>query len=189
MGRKYTDSITGATDIKRYPSGNNFFIHNSGAGETLTVRFFKDNTEFHVAENVGKSYYLRDTDFQSVTVESSSAQTIEVEVSQGVSGSGVVGGEISTPQGDTVTASSKTVTGSATVLAAANTSRKALIINSLSTNTASVYIGGSGLTTSTGVELQPGQSISIGSGDGGAQAAWYGRISAVSQTIRVIEIT
>lgn len=36
-----------------------------------------------------------------------------------------------------------------------------VIVQALSTNTVSIYIGGSGVTTSTGFELQPGQATSI----------------------------
>lgn len=36
-----------------------------------------------------------------------------------------------------------------------------VIVQALSTNTASVFIGGSGVTTATGFELQPGQATSV----------------------------
>lgn len=42
-----------------------------------------------------------------------------------------------------------------------NTLTQGIIIQALSTNTVSIYIGPSGVTTSTGFELQPGQATSI----------------------------
>jgi hypothetical protein len=40
-----------------------------------------------------------------------------------------------------------------------------LIIEALSTNTHSLYVGGAGVTNGTGFELQPGQSTSLAIND------------------------
>lgn len=58
----------------------------------------------------------------------------------------------------------KTVpTGAAETIHARTSDRIAygVIVKALSTNTVSVYLGGSGVTTSNGLELAPGQSMTI----------------------------
>jgi len=73
----------------------------------------------------------------------------------------------------------QTSTGTAVAIAASQALAVGVIIQAKSTNTSSVYVGPSGVTTSTGFELQPGQAtstavnnlnavyvISITSGDG-----------------------
>lgn len=51
--------------------------------------------------------------------------------------------------------------GAAVSLATTQTIKNGLIIQALSTNTVSVYVGDSSVTTSTGFELQAGQATSI----------------------------
>lgn len=53
----------------------------------------------------------------------------------------------------------QTVTTSPMALST-NALSEGIIIEALSTNTVSVFIGGSGVSTSTGIELQPGASVS-----------------------------
>jgi hypothetical protein len=55
----------------------------------------------------------------------------------------------------------KTSTGSAVAIATSQAFVNGVIVQALSTNAASVYVGPSGITTSTGFELQPGQATSM----------------------------
>lgn len=54
----------------------------------------------------------------------------------------------------------QTVTASAAALPS-GTLTQGVILESLSSNTVSVFVGGAGVTTSTGYELQPGASVGI----------------------------
>jgi len=68
--------------------------------------------------------------------------------------------------GTTVKSGQKTYTsGSAVAIATTDTLKNGLIIQALSTNTVSVFVGPSGVTTSTGFELQAGQATSIAIAD------------------------
>lgn len=53
----------------------------------------------------------------------------------------------------------QTVTGTATALPSGALT-VGVIFEALSTNTVSIFVGGSGVTTSTGIELQPGGALS-----------------------------
>lgn len=56
--------------------------------------------------------------------------------------------------------SQQTVTTSAVALSAGALS-EGVVLESLSTNTVSIFVGGTGVTTSTGYELTPGSSIGV----------------------------
>lgn len=58
----------------------------------------------------------------------------------------------------------QTVTGSAVALPSGALTQ-GVILESLSTNTVSVFVGGTGVTTSTGYELQVGASVGIAVSD------------------------
>lgn len=61
------------------------------------------------------------------------------------------------------------VTGVATTLLAAlppGTARAGLTLRSLTTNTQSVFVGASGVTLVTGMELKPGETMSFLGGEG-----------------------
>lgn len=73
------------------------------------------------------------------------------------------------------------VGSSATQIIAANTRQAVLITNPSSTVT--VYIGGSGVTTSNGQELLPEQSITLP-----VVSAVYGIVATGSQTVSYVEV-
>jgi hypothetical protein len=54
-----------------------------------------------------------------------------------------------------------TMTGSAVSLGSAQEVKNGIIVEAMSTNSASLYVGASGVTTATGYELQPGGSTSL----------------------------
>lgn len=64
----------------------------------------------------------------------------------------------------------------------ANLATQGVMLQSLSTNTVSVYIGNSGVTTSTGTELQPGEEIVLPVAD---PATVYCISGSASQNLRV----
>ena len=89
----------------------------------------------------------------------------------------VVNAEKGTP---TFTAAAPTT--SATLLLAANTSRKSALLYNNGSQV--VYLGGSGVTTSTGQPVPPGGAIADGAGAG----AWYGITATGTGDIRVTEV-
>jgi hypothetical protein len=76
-----------------------------------------------------------------------------------------------------------TVGTTAVELAAANATRTGALIQNNASNSNSVWVGGSGVTTSDGVEITPGQSIVID----GTTAAIYGISDVAGQNVRVLE--
>ena len=82
----------------------------------------------------------------------------------------------------TIANAAVTVTTDATLLIAARTNRKALIIQNNSAG--DIYIGGSGITTSTGLKLAAGATFS----DYVTSAAWYGIVASSTANVRVIEV-
>lgn len=78
------------------------------------------------------------------------------------------------------------VAGTATQIIASNASRQGVVINNTST-TVNVYLGGSGVTATTGFQLSPGAAITIPS-----TASVYGIVTLtsppVSQTVTFLEL-
>jgi hypothetical protein len=75
-----------------------------------------------------------------------------------------------------------TVLGTATlVLAASRHPERSVLIQSLSTNTLTVYIGGSDVTTANGIELLVGKSMSLD-----VTGAIYAIRGASNQELRVL---
>lgn len=63
--------------------------------------------------------------------------------------------------------------------------RRTLLVQSDVSNNTYVYVGGSGVTTSTGIMLTSGQTIALDV----AGAAVYAIAGAASQTVRIIEVS
>jgi hypothetical protein len=125
----------------------------------------------------------------SVSIDGSSATNISTNVAQmngvavtmgnGVSGTGVQRVTIASDSTGTIAATQsgtwttgttpavinvgqKTVSTSAVQISAVSTiPTNGIIVQALSTNSASIFVGGSGVTTSTGFELTAGQSMSF----------------------------
>lgn len=74
------------------------------------------------------------------------------------------------------------VANTATQIVAVNTTRRAVVITNPST-TVTVFIGGAAVTTSTGQELLPGNSISIPT-----TLAVYGIVASSTQTVSSLEV-
>jgi hypothetical protein len=73
------------------------------------------------------------------------------------------------------------VGATATLIIAANTRQGVIITNPSSTTT--VYIGGSGVTTSNGQELLPNQSLTLP-----VVSAIYGVVASSTQTVSYLEV-
>lgn len=80
-----------------------------------------------------------------------------------VTATGTVAGEV----GSATVNGQKTIatTGTAVALASATTIKNGVIVQALSANAASVYVGNASVTTANGFELQPGQATSIAIND------------------------
>lgn len=92
---------------------------------------------------------------------------------------------VQTPQATGGSSSSVSVTSVAAEVLAANTARKALIVQNPAASTESVFIGASGVTDATGIEIEPGGSLT----DESHRGAIYGIVTSSSQSIRVWEMT
>lgn len=89
-----------------------------------------------------------------------------------------------TPKGSK-TAAAATCDTTADQLVAANASRKSLLIRNV--GTVDIYLGLSGVATSTGMLLSPGEWLAE-SGDGCSTDAWYGITGAGTGAVRYIEV-
>lgn len=84
-----------------------------------------------------------------------------------------------------VTTAKTVPTGSAEAIVSstpANFASQGVLIQSLSTNTVSVYVGDSAVTTSTGIELQPGEELTLQVAN---PATIYCIAGSASQVLRV----
>ncbi len=84
---------------------------------------------------------------------------------------------------DALTVDQVTVTNTATLLIAANAARRGLVITNTGDQT--VYLGGSGVLTTTGYPL--GQGLSIYLLPAVTTAALYGVVAADSEVVGVME--
>lgn len=91
-------------------------------------------------------------------VDEESTVPIAVNPTTGYLLAETISGGISLPS--TLVNGQQTVTTSAVALPS-NALTQGVILESLSTNTVSIFIGGSGVTTTSGTELQPGASTSV----------------------------
>jgi phenylpyruvate tautomerase PptA (4-oxalocrotonate tautomerase family) len=86
-------------------------------------------------------------------------------------------------QGATAIASAQVAVGtSATLLAAARDTRKAILVFVDDAASGPVYVGGAGVTTGTGVKVSAGHALEIAT-----TAAVYGVVSSGSVTVYVLE--
>jgi hypothetical protein len=86
-------------------------------------------------------------------------------------------------QGSTAVATAQVTVGtSATVLAAARETRKAVLVAVDASASKPVYVGGVGVTTGTGVKLAAGEALEVRT-----TAALYGVVSSGSVTVYVME--
>jgi hypothetical protein len=81
-----------------------------------------------------------------------------------------------------VSAANVAVGTSEVVAAAANASRKAVTVKSLSTNAGQIYLGATGLATTDGFELSPGEAYTFTN----TTAAIYAISDTAAQAVRVI---
>ena len=81
-----------------------------------------------------------------------------------------------------------TVTTSATALVARGENRRSIIFT-VPSGGATVYIGGSDVTASTGTPVEGGSSFEVNQshqGDASPILAWYGIVAASTQDVRVL---
>lgn len=89
-----------------------------------------------------------------------------------------------------VTTSAVTVTTGATAILARNNGRRSAIIH-VPTGGSTVYVGGSDVTTSNGLPVEAGNSLSLSQGDSHDQTPryeYYGIVAASTQAVRVLEV-
>lgn len=112
------------------------------------------------------------------------ALTVASQAYYALSFSGTITGSVDAwSQGTTLASSAVTVGTTAVSLAAADTTRRAITIVNTSAS-ATLYVGASGITTSTGAPILPSASGTFSSSAG---AAWFGIASAAGTDVRVLE--
>lgn len=85
-------------------------------------------------------------------------------------------------RGATLVSGSATVTTSATLITAANSTRRGVMVQNLGLDY--VWVGPVGITVGTGIRVAPGQTLSI---DKSPTAAVYGIATSGSQSVSFLE--
>jgi hypothetical protein len=146
-----------SVNIVDFQDGTRIDIKPLGTQVVTTDNGLVTNTVMHGLSTGGFGGYV------DVKVNPSGALTADVSNSTGlVLGTGSASiGTVGTTSA-VVNVGQKTSATSATQISSTSTvPTNGIIVQALSTNTASVYVGGSGVISSTGFELQSGQSISF----------------------------
>lgn len=128
--------------------------------------------------------------FSSIRVRNSDAVVAIVGIlliGQGQYVNNRISGDVTLTQGTTITnVAEKTVGVAEGVVAAASTGRRALRFWAPATNTGTIYLGATGITTANGaVRLLPGETRDE---ETAAPAAWYAISDVAAQALRVQEI-
>lgn len=82
----------------------------------------------------------------------------------------------------------RTVTTSATALDVDDTSNSSRSVLLRNRGSVAVYIGGSTVTSGTGYQLDPGESVSLDTAGTGAGVATYGITASGSSTVHVLQV-
>lgn len=99
--------------------------------------------------------------FRSLRIKSASAQTVKLAVTGGEFVVSRIAGQVAVvPPADLSTNADQTLTAdTATVIAAADTTRREIMIRAPKTNTVNIRIGDSNVGSARGIEVEPGQTM------------------------------
>jgi hypothetical protein len=155
------------------------------ASAVVTVGFWAKGNLKGKAVGINPGLWIKpEESFDSITVESATAQTVSIMVGAGEAGYDqvTVSGSVLAALSNTITDAAPVSVGtSATLLIAAATTRRG--IRFTNAGTADVYLGSSGITTANG-------AIKIAAGntwieDEAPGAAWYGISGTAAQSVRM----
>lgn len=183
--RSYTISLTAGSDYILDVAGDIYAIIDNTGTFTLT---FDDSNRF-LERTSGMSGKIKNG-YNKVTFNSPTTQTIIVDLGFGefndarASVNATINTTIS--PSDTINDPPDVTVGvSATLIVPADTDRKEVMIHLPSTATDSIRLGGSGVTTSTGLELEPGSTITLA-----VESAVYGiRTGSSDETVSILDLT
>lgn len=149
---------------------------------TGAVEVFTKESGWNYLES-GESFTLRRGQFDEITIKDASGASNSVKYIAGfvINKSASLTGEVEIIQGSIITQSAVTVGTSEIELIAATAAAKFLIIQNL--GAADIYIGGSGVTTGTGIKIKPDASLVI---DHAAAAQWKAISGAAGNSVRVV---
>lgn len=164
----------------------NYFRVTSQSGGALSVRFGQNGLETpFTGQGIGVQFSVT---FPRLTLVNTggTSMTITIAIAVGrisddrlnVSGTVTVAGTVTTNDnpGTTIVNGQVTINNTATQIVAANATRRHVIIKNPSTATKSIFVGDSGVTTTNGIEVAIGESITIDS-----EAALYAIVATGSQ--------
>ena len=170
--------VLGAGKTAYMPGGFQFLLLESTAD--VDIIFFgpnKERFEEAIGMDEGLSVKFKDG-FSSVEITSATAQTVKVGISSHATAEyGKLPDLSIEAPGDFISVADVTLNnGTITMLLAANTSRRKVMITSLVANAVEMRVGDSNTTASRGTPLQPGETCEIET-----QGAVYGFLSANAQ--------
>lgn len=181
--RDYSLTIAANGSDRRAVLGN--FIKVKTASVELRVRA-EDKDGQSVADLLMSqgAYVNLPAEFQTVRIENptGSSTTATLIIGRGVVDDSQLSGEVTIGQGQTLAAANHSLTTTASEILAASTTRRSLIIQNIDASI-DVYIGPSGVTSSTGLKLAAGQSVTI---DKAAAAAVYAVAASGAPAIRTL---
>jgi len=152
-------------EIWSLPGGSNFQILSSAL--RVDVEFFLNRQKFDESKNVPSSFYKKQPKiqlpvgfllFDQVKITAAyGAVEVEVDVSGVDSGTNILSGDVNVASSGVFNTLPAVVAGvGATVLAAASSTRKELIIQNDSTVGETAYVGGAGVTVADGMQVNQG---------------------------------
>lgn len=177
--RTISNTFAGAGSWQNAIPGRYFRI--LASGQPVDVNLYQRGIVVYQAEQVDVGFYsLPEGGFDRFEVVSAGAQTVKVAISNGQGGYDAT--NVTMLLASSIVDSAPVSVGvAATLLAAANSSRKGLRF--YNDGAFDVYLGGSGVTVANGViRLAPGATYIE---DDAAPAAWYGISGTAAQSVRV----
>jgi len=179
---KTLDLVIGAGETAFVPGGRYFRLISTSA--PVDILFKKDSRTLNEsAENVEAGYYAVPPEgFDIIEVTSATAQTVKVAITRGTGGYDRTVGDVNATvvKGDTSLSVTKTIAATATLIDAGSAGRESVLL--YNNGTATIYIGHSGVTTSNGLPLPVGGSLTVDKNT----AALYGIVASGTQNLRAL---
>lgn len=178
----------------RITDGTNFMPTMDAVGRRGYQTITDGTNTMPTMDAAGRAGFVKVTDGTNTQpTGDAAARAIFEKITDGTTTAGVdatstglkvaIAADLTTNAGSKSTVAQVSVGTSSTSIIAANSARKSLVITNQGAST--IYVGNSGVTTSTGFALAAGASIS----DVTTVDAWYGVVATGSVTAGVIEVS
>jgi len=161
---RLTENFAAGVAIPFHMPGN-FFYLDAVPGGFVTVRLFKDGRPLREdLENVVAGWWASPKEgFDLVEITSSLTQALSFYIARGQVGSNVFSGVVSATKPTTIDTVADVAlgAGAATQILPADAARRQALITNLQANANVIRVGDAAVTAARGVEVAPGQTITL----------------------------